>query len=116
MNSNETPPAHMDESPPLADYERDETVNSEPAALTYGIKVDSRTDQSVLLTFIEVATETPKAICLTCFSYEDSIVKDTWLPKKLCSNMNTIAKTINVWDVFFNEHKAEFLEPADSGE
>ena len=106
----DTPPDHMNEVPSVGSYL--EVPSEAPASNSYGIKTDSRTESAVLLSFHSVAAETPKAICLSCTDYKQGIVVDTWLPKKLCSNMNTVDNTVNVWDVLFNEHKSEFLEPS----
>lgn len=103
-------PAHMNESPPLSAYEEEKGENGS-TGYTYGIKVDSRTANCILLTFVEVVAETQKAICLAVLDHDTEQVIEDWFPKKLCSNMNTVKKTVHVWDVFMEEHKADLIPP-----
>ncbi len=125
--SEDTPPDR--ELPPLSAYSEENIdgaqhvptdavlAGSATTGFTYGIRTDSRTASSYLLTFISVNAETPKAICLASLNFTSDTVEDLWLPKKLLSNMDSIAKTVCVWNVFMIQYKLDFMEDIDtSGE
>lgn len=111
-DSNDTPPDRFNESPPLAAYVQDaSSLPAAPAQNAYGIKTDSRTANSILLQFVEVMAETPKAICLKVLDHDTEQLIEDWFPKKLCSNMNTVKNEVHVWDVFMEQHKADLIPP-----
>jgi len=105
-------PDRFNESPSPESYAADHApADSSNEQHSYGIKNDSRTANSILLNFTEVKADTPKAICLTLLDYDTGELIEEWFPKKLCSNMNTVANTVHVWDVFMNEHKVDLIPP-----
>jgi len=74
-------------------------------AKIYGIKCDTRTDNSILLSFVSVERDTQKAILLTVVDQKSGEVIEEWFPKSVCSNLDTVSHHINVWDKFMKDQK-----------
>jgi len=74
-------------------------------AKIYGIKCDTRTDNSILLSFVSVERDTQKAILLNVVDQKSGEIIEEWFPKSVCSNLDTVSHHINVWDKFMKDQK-----------
>tara|TARA_R110000772_G_scaffold138615_1_gene247619 strand:- start:296 stop:706 length:411 start_codon:yes stop_codon:yes gene_type:complete len=75
--------------------------------------------QSVMLHFLTVEYITKEtdikagAILLKLTDLSTGEVVDKWVPKKLAANIDPVARTIWVWDVFAQQHLSEFYGEQD---
>ena len=77
---------------------------------------EARSKNTIKLSFFEVVTITQThsvdngAVLLSFLDAEGNIGREEWLPKKLCSNLNTEENTIQVWDKFLRGSKRPLLD------
>lgn len=76
----------------------------------------SRLDTSTLVRFDHLQKVTKSGdfysgtILIGVYDSEDGIVRDFWVPKKLCSNLDIDACSVYIWEVFLEGKKGALLE------
>lgn len=87
----------------LADYEEQELSLPKYSELCKTESVAARLKDSIVITFYEFTRDTEKALLFVLVNADGSCF-NVWFPKRCCSNLDLINKTVCVWDKIVNSN------------